>query len=180
MIKKYSLFYSYHTLGDMLIISIIDAPITSVDNRNMVELCYNKDRLVTIRLKGISKIMKIHTSGLIPLPGVAFIDVVNSILTKELAPNLSYKNRSDFTIGEVVEGGVNIKDSIIKLDVSNLKLNDKVVLANKDTRLATGKWTKDYHICTFKDLHINDSDDIFIIDEDDVIIGNDFFKIGEN
>ena len=163
----------------MLIISIIDAPITSVDNRNMVELCYNKDKLVTIRVKGISKIMKIHTSGIIPLPGEVFIDVVNSILSKELAPNLSYKNKSDYVIGEVVEDGINIASEIIKIDTSNLKINDKIVLANPNTRLATGKWCKDYHICTFKDLHISDSEEIFIIDEDDCLIGNDFFNLGE-
>lgn len=178
MIKKYSLFYSYKTLGDMLIISIIDAPITSVDTRNMVQLCYNKDTLVTIRMKGISKIMKIHTTGLIPLPGDTFVDVVNSILSKELAPNLSYKNRSDYTIGEVIKSGVFVGDKIVDVAVDGLDVGVKVVVANPNTRLATGLWCKDYHLCTYKDLHIGDSKEILIIDEE-CKIGEDFFEIGE-
>lgn len=176
MIKNYSLFYSYEKLGDMLIISIVDAPITSVDTRNMVQLCYNKDKLVTIRLKGITKIMKIHTSGLIGLPADPFIDVVNTILSKELSPNLSYKTRSDYIIGKVVEGGVDIKDTIIPIDISDLKLNSKVVIAKPNTRLATGIWTKDYHLCTYQDLHTNDEQEVLQVD-DEYQVGEDFFRI---
>lgn len=176
MIKKYSLFYSFEELHDMLIISIIDAPITQVDTRCMVQLCYNKDKLVTIRVKGISKIMKIHTSGLVALPNDMFIDVVNSILAKELAPNLSYKTRSDYLIGEIVETGVNIGEEIIEIDTLNIPINSKVVVALPNTRLATGKWTKDYHICTLEDLHIKVEKEVLII-ENDCQVGEDFFRV---
>lgn len=180
MINNYSLYYSYQTIGDVLIISISDGDIANIEKRNNVELCYNQDNyLLKIRIYGISKIMKIHSNGLIPLPMNQFIDIINSLLAKENVDKLAYKHNSDFIIGEVCKEGVNIGDSVIELKVDGLKLKDKVVVAHPYVRLATGKWANKFWVCTYKDLSISDSEEIFLIDEDDVKVGEDFYKIRE-
>lgn len=177
---KFSIFYSYKKVGDVLIVSFKDDIITDVYVRGMVEVCYNKDEIITLRFNGISKIIKIHSSGLVALPNNLFIDILNNILKKEkIDIQLAYKDKSDFVIGKVIEHNkIDIDFKIIEIDTTSLNIGDLVVIANKDIRLATGKWTKDYHICTYKDLHISDDESIYIIDED-CKIGTDFYNTKE-
>ena len=180
MYQNYSLFYSYSKAGDVLIISLCDGESVRTETRSNIELSYDEtDYLLKIKIHGISKIMKIHSNGLIPLPANQFIDVINTLLAKENIDKLAYKYKSDFIIGEVTEHGVNIGEKTIELKVDGLNIKDKVVVCYPWVRLATGKWANKYWVCTYKDLSISESDEIFIIDEDDVVIGEDFYKIRE-
>lgn len=178
--NNFSIFYSYKTHGDVLIVSFKDEIITSVIHKGSVEVCYNKDDIITLRFNNMSKIIKIHSSGLVALPNNLFIDILNNILKKEkIDVQLAYKDKSDFVIGKVVEiNKVDVASKVIEVITNDLKINDFVVVANKDIRLATGKWTKDYQICTYKDLHISDDESVYIIDEE-CQVGTDFYNTKE-
>ena len=180
IINNYDIFYSYKLVGDTLIVSIFDGETDKVVTNGVVEVCYTNNEVSKLRFNNISKIIKIHSNGLIPLPNKLFVDILNNILSKErVGLSLGYKEHSNYIIGEVVDiNKVNIGNEIINIDTSLLNNSDLVVIAKPHVRLATGKWTLDYHICTYLDLHLDESEQVFVIDED-FIPGTDFFKTEE-
>lgn len=178
-INNYDIFYSYKTIGDTLIVSIFSGQKDRIVTKGMVEVCYCNNEITTIRFNGISKLIKIHSNGLMPLPNELFVDILNNVLKKEnLDIKLAYKTHSNYVIGRVIDNNIiNIGSENIELH-NNLNTGDLVVIALPNTRLATGVWTSAHHICTYIDLHINNSTDVLIIDEN-YKPGTDFFKMEE-
>lgn len=180
IINNYDIFYSYKLIGDVLIVSIFNASNEMVYKKGSLEICYQNDEVSKIRFNNISKVIKIHSNGLIPLPNKLFVDILNDILSKEnIEFRLGYKEHSNYIIGKVVKLNiVDIGDTEISLVTKGANINDLIVVAKPNVRLATGVWTSTYHICSYADLHLDDDNKIFIIDEE-FIPGTDFFKTEE-
>lgn len=190
---NFSMFYNYHHLGDVLLISFIDEEVTNHERRGQIEVLYHENELVGYNIFDISKIMKIRAEGLIVLPPNALIDAINSLLLKEGLTKLTHVERSNFVIGEVVSSEkligkylikVNIGESVINtINKENIETGSKVVVAISgatlfdnsriDVSLIDGVKIEG-KLCSKKDLNTEDSDDLLIID-DDSNIGTDFF-----
>ena len=186
MIKNYSLFYSYKSLGDVLMININDAFLVNKEERkNNIVCLYHDDTLLGINIFDISKIIKIKSQGMIYLPSSSLIDVINSLLKNNDIEPLAYKSHSGYVIGQIIENEktlkVDIKDEICVLPIkTNLKVGNKVVIALIGTYLNNGRIVKDYpHLCSYRDLGIMDNEDILIIEEE-TNIGLDFFMMEEH
>ena len=186
MIKNYSLFYSYKTLGDVLLINIDDRFLVNKEKRkNNIVCLYHDDVLVGINIFDISKIIKIKSQGMIYLPSPSLIDVINSLLANNGIETLMNKEHSGYVIGRIVDNNklleVDINNQILEIPFEgNLNIGQKVVVATIGTYLNNGKIVKDYpHLCSYQDLGIMDNEDILIIEED-AIIGEDFFMMEEH
>ena len=196
MIKKYSLYYSYKYIGDVLIVNIIpNAFVTTSKRVGDVEIIYNNDAVIGYNIFNISRIIKIKMVGILYHPENVLIDIINSILTNAKQETLSYVEESGFVVGEVKEcfeldkgymAMVDIKDRLVSgLTKRFLKQGDKVVVAKIGTTLRNGNEVKekvgdfgiaDCYICSGKDVFYDESTDVLILD-DDVETGIDFFKI---
>ena len=196
MIKKYSLYYSYKYIGDVLIVNIIpNAFVTTSKRVGDVEIIYNNDTVIGYNIFNISRIIKIKMVGILYHPENVLIDIINSILTNAKQETLSYVEESGFVVGEVKEcfeldkgymAMVDIKDRLVSgLTKRFLKQGDKVVVAKIGTTLRNGNEVKekvgdfgiaDCYICSGKDVFYDESTDVLILD-DDVETGIDFFKI---
>ena len=196
MIKKYSLYYSYKYIGDVLIVNIIpNAFVTTSKRVGDVEIIYNNDAVIGYNIFNISRIIKIKMVGILYHPENVLIDIINSILTNAKQETLSYVEESGFVVGEVKEcfeldkgymAMVDIKDRLVSgLTKRFLKQGDKVVVAKIGTTLINGNEVKekvgdfgiaDCYICSGKDVFYDESTDVLILD-DDVETGIDFFKI---
>ena len=196
MIKKYSLYYSYKYIGDVLIVNIIpNAFVTTSKRVGDVEIIYNNDTVIGYNIFNISRIIKIKMVGILYHPENVLIDIINSILTNAKQETLSYVEESGFVVGEVKEcfeldkgymAMVDIKDRLVSgLTKRFLKQGDNVVVAKIGTTLRNGNEVKekvgdfgiaDCYICSGKDVFYDESTDVLILD-DDVETGIDFFKI---
>lgn len=183
MIENYSLFYFYSKHDDVLVVKFSNEDITYTLEQEVVNSNYHNIDLVSYEISGISKIMKIHAHGLIPLPNKLMIDVINTILKENGLETLGYKNHSGFYIGEVKEIEPNLiisydnKECLFK-PIPSLKKNDHVVIATPLTFLFNGVQLEDEHLCSYNDLGLSKSNDILIVDKD--ITSNDFFSTKEN
>lgn len=196
MIEKFSLYYSYKHIGDVLIVSIIpDAFPTSSKRIGDVEVIYNSDKVIGYNIFNISRIIKIKMVGILYHPENVLIDIINSILTNAKQDTLAYVEESGFVVGEVKEcfeldkgymAMVDIKDTMVSgLTKTLLNRGDKVVVAKKGTTLRNGTEVKervgdfgiaDCYICSGRDVFFDESYDVLILDSD-VETGIDFFKI---
>ena len=196
MIKKYSLYYSYKYIGDVLIVNIIPNTFVTTSKRvGDVEIIYNNDAVIGYNIFNISRIIKIKMVGILYHPENVLIDIINSILTNAKQETLSYVEESGFVVGEVKEcfeldkgymAMVDIKERLVSgLTKRLLKQGDKVVVAKIGTTLRNGNEVKekvgdfgiaDCYICSGKDVFYDESIDVLILD-DDVETGIDFFKI---
>ncbi|MCF0107650.1 MAG: DUF4479 domain-containing protein, partial [Bacilli bacterium] len=69
MIKKYSLYYSYKYIGDVLIVNIIpNAFVTTSKRVGDVEIIYNNDTVIGYNIFNISRIIKIKMVGILYHP----------------------------------------------------------------------------------------------------------------
>lgn len=195
MIEKYSLYYCYQTIGDVLIVNIeSDMFPTSSKRVGDVEIIYSADKIIGYNIFNISKIIKIKMVGILYHPENVFIDIVNSILKNAGCDTLSYVLHSGFIVGEVKEcfqldkgymAVISIGESMVSgLTKTELDINDKVVIAKVGTTLRNGKIVKemigefgiaDCFICSGKDVFYDESEKPLILDND-VEVGIDFFK----
>ena len=187
MIKNYSLFYSYKTLGDVLLVNIDDTLLSNREvKKNNILALYHDDLLVGINIFDISKIMKIKSQGMIYLPSNSLIDVINSLLENAGLETLAYKTESGYVIGEIKrvddkEMEIDIKKDIYLLPShKEVHQGDKVVLAKIGTYLNNGRIVKNVpHLCSYEDLGIENKKDILIIEEE-TEKGLDFFMMEEH
>ncbi|MCB9498187.1 MAG: DUF4479 domain-containing protein [Erysipelotrichaceae bacterium] len=199
MIDKYCLYYSYKSIGDVLLIDFSDdLPMSATQRFHDIEVIYHDDQIIGYNIFNISKIIKIKTKGLIYLPSHLFIDVINSILSNAKLPLLNYPASSGYVIGQIKSIQPEDHNDFINIDISDkrvtatlqkdtIAVGDKVVVALVGTSLSNGQVVHaeksrlgmiNSHICTFIELNLSESQNIYIVDEDGVI-GNDFFQIGE-
>ena len=191
MKNNYSLYYSYPTLGDVLIV-IFDnenKP-TSHERKGNVEVIYNKEDIIGYNIFNIQNIIKIRSQGLIYLPSPTLVEVINSILINAKLEPLAIKQESGYVIAEVKEikdlddnkklASLNIGKEIVQAYIKNkgLMIKQKVVVAKANTRLNNGALVKEGHICTEKELSVSELDEILILDDDEEV-GKDFFMMEE-
>ena len=200
MKQNYSLFYSYQTLGDVLIV-IFDnehKPTSHIRKKN-VEVIYYQDEVIGYNIFDIQNIIKIRNNGLIYLPSPAFIEVINTILKNAGVELLAFKEESGYVIARVKEVNklddnkllvtLDIGDSEVHTIIKNkqLDINQLVVVAKVDTRLNDGSAVKsgnidgillNGHICSEKELSVSEEDKILVLDEDEEV-GKDFFMMEE-
>lgn len=195
MIEKYSLYYAYKTIGDVLLVNIV--PNGHPNNFKRIKdvvAIYDDKQLIGYNIFNISEIIKIKMVGILYHPENIFIDIVNSILKNAGLETLSYKEESGFVVGEVKETFdtahgymtmVNIKDRIV-CGMANKEVfpNDKIVIAKVGTTLRDGSLVKEYtnecgivdcHICSGKDVFYDESVRPLVLDNE-IEIGIDFFK----
>ena len=183
MINKYGIFYHYEKDNDKLVILFNDLSANRSEAIKDVLVSYHDDILVSYTINRINKIMKIHINGLISLPNEKMIEVINSFLKKANLETLKEKEHSDFIIGVITETEPSLKvvsegQTFIFDKREGVKINDKVVIALKDSFLYDGRFLKENHLCTYKDLEINDSNELII--DNSLSENNDFFEMGEN
>lgn len=195
MFEKYSIYYSYKEIGDVLLI-VFDQNVmpTSFIQKSDVMVIYHNSEIIGYNIFNISKIVKIKTKGLIYYPSNVFIDIINSILKNNQLDILAYYSHSGYVIGQVAKLE---KDNMLfrpYIDVGGKILpgqcvprvieGDKVVVALIGARLYDGQEVEEtsaptqVHLCSNRELNISMDDEIYIVDEDGMV-GEDFFKIGE-
>ena len=193
--KDYSIYYSYKSLGDVIVVIFDDEKVTTrTEQKGRVVVIYNNDEIIGYNILDVKDIIKIKSSGLIYFPTPEMIGVINSILSNEKLPTLDYVTESGYYVAEIVE----INNDVVTLSLGNetvhalmkkgLKVGDKVVVVKAGQRLNSGDIVRtsdkngtliDGHICTNRDLTIEDNDDYFVIDEE-LENGQDFFVMEEN
>ena len=189
MIEKYSLYYAYKTIGDVLIVNIdADAFPTSSKRIGDVEVIYNNEKVIGYNIFDISRIIKIKMVGILYHPENVLIDIINSILTNAKQDTLAYVLESGFVVGEVKEcfelekgymAMIDIKDRMVSgLSKQLLNRGDKVVVAKAGTTLRNGVEFKekvgsfgiaDCYICSGKDVFFNESEDWTMISISELI-----------
>ena len=196
MIEKYSLYYAYKTIGDVLIVNIEpDLNPTSFKRNGDVVAIYNEEKLIGYNIFNFSRVVKIKMVGILYHPENVMIDIINSMLLNAGLDTLAYVKESGFVVGEVKECFMLEKDYMAIIDIkssmvaglSKVELNqgDKVVVAKEGTSLRDGKIVKqragefgmtDCHICSGKDVFFDETETPLILDKD-IETGIDFFKI---
>ena len=195
MFEKYSIYYSYKEIGDVLLIIINQKAMpTSFIQNSDVTIIYHDSEIIGYNIFNISKIVKIKTQGLIYYPSDVFIDIINSILKNHQLDTLAYYSHSGYVIGQVSKLEkdnmlfrplIDVGDKIlIGQSIAHIREGDKVVFALIGARLYDGQEVEEtsnptqIHLCTNRELNISMDDEIYLVDEDGVV-GEDFFKIGE-
>ncbi len=196
MIEKFSLYYAYKTIGDVLIVNIEpDLFPTSYVKKGDVVAIYNNEKLIGYNIFSFSRVVKIKMVGILYHPENVMIDIINSMLTNAGLETLAYVKESGFVVGEVKEcielehdfmTLIDIKDRIVAgLNKTMLNPGDKVVVAKEGTTLRDGKIVKqhvgeygmtDCHICSGKDVFYDETETTLLLDKD-IENGIDFFKI---
>lgn len=195
--KKYSIYYSYKGIGDVIIV-IFDneKKATRHERKGRVEVIYHEDEIIGYNIFDIKDIIKIKSEGQIHLPSRALIEVINTMLTNAKVPTLDIHDHSGYWTAEVVDVNDEIatitlgKEMVHAIDKSHsLKKGDKVVIMKAGYRLSNGKivcastlngQTIDAYICTNGDLGINENIDQILVIDNDEEIGKDFFYMGGN
>lgn len=200
---NYSLFYNLKLIGDILLI-ILDEEIIPNRKEKMDEdvvFIYHDDNLVGINIFNFSKLIKIKSTGLIPLPNDQFIDVINSRL-KKFNFILPYKKESGFKIGKIIELEEHPESShlhLLKVDIgsevldivcgaSNVSIGVVVVVATIGTTMFDGSLIKKGKLlgyesygmcCSERELNLtNDQNKRGLLILDDTYkLGEDFFQV---
>lgn len=200
---NYSLFYNLKLIGDILLI-ILDEEIIPNRKEKMDEdvvFIYHDDNLVGINIFNFSKLIKIKSTGLIPLPNDQFIDVINSRL-KKFNFILPYKKESGFKIGKIIELEDHPESShlhLLKVDIgsevldivcgaSNVSIGAVVVAATIGTTMFDGSLIKKGKLlgyesygmcCSERELNLtNDQNKRGLLILDDTYkLGEDFFRV---
>lgn len=200
---NYSLFYNLKLIGDILLI-ILDEEIIPNRKEKMDEdvvFIYHDDNLVGINIFNFSKLIKIKSTGLIPLPNDQFIDVINSRL-KKFNFILPYKKESGFKIGKIIELEEHPESShlhLLKVDIgsevldivcgaSNVSIGAVVVVATIGTTMFDGSLIKKGKLlgyesygmcCSERELNLTNDQNkrgLLILD-DRYKLGEDFFQV---
>lgn len=200
---NYSLFYNLKLIGDILLI-ILDEEIIPNRKEKMDEdvvFIYHDDNLVGINIFNFSKLIKVKSTGLIPLPNDQFIDVINSRL-KKFNFILPYKKESGFKIGKIIELEEHPESShlhLLKVDIgsevldivcgaSNVSIGAVVVVATIGTTMFDGSLIKKGKLlgyesygmcCSERELNLtNDQNKRGLLILDDTYkLGEDFFQV---
>lgn len=201
--KDYALFYDYHTIGDVLLVTkdLETKPDKVIKNGDVTSL-YKKDELIGINIFNISNVIKIKSKGLIVLPMKEMIDVINDILRNANVETLDYKEHSGFRIGKVLTMEehhdsdhmhvltVDIKDEVLDIvcGAPNVQVGQKVVVATLGTTMFDG--TKilpselrgvksNGMLCSPRELHLPGAPNVrgILVLDDTANIGDDFFAL---
>jgi len=188
--SNYGLFYSYKSIGDVLIIVFNNSlKTTRSEQKGRVTVLYNEDDIIGYNIKDVKEIVKIHSEGKIFLPRKELIEVINYILKNENLTILDIVEESGFYIGEILS----IRDNLVEISLGSekvfalteaiLNVKDKIVIAKNNTILGNGTTFKgkqvdgvfiNAHICTCDELGLQ-GDRVLLVDKE-LENGKDFFS----
>ena len=198
---RYSLFYNYHVIGDILMIvfnhKAKPTRHTKVDD---VVGIYDNDELIGINIFNFSNICKIKSEGLVLLPPNQLIDAINFKLLNAGFEKLDYVEESGFRIGQVLTCEehpdsdhlhvliVDVKDQILDIvcGAPNVAVGQKVVVAMPYTTMFDGSEIipselrgvkSNGMLCSPRELHLPNAPQVrgILVLEDDAEVGSDFF-----
>lgn len=175
---KYSMYYSYKGIGDVLVIVFDEKALpTRSEQKDRITIIYHDDEIIGYNIFGTKDVIKIKSEGKIYLPSRILIDVVNSMLKNAGVPLLEMMENSGYFIGRVanvkqldgkVEVAVTLNDVEFKevINDCSLSVDDRVVINNT-------------HICTNEELGIKENAKQITVLEKEAEVGKDFFSLEE-
>lgn len=183
MMNKYSLFYNYHGIGDVLIITInpfLDVT-KAVKNKNIVAI-YHEKEVIGYNIFNISSYIKIKSNGLIAYPFKTLIDIINSLLKNVGFIPLTFYSKSSFLIGEVISVAQNHclveiggNQVCANFKINDFNIGDKVVVCEPNSYLFNGSLTSDkYEIMVENQLNISNYNKTVIFNSKDINVGDDY------
>ena len=183
---KFSIFYNYSSLGDVLILSKnINAKFHHFKRRKNVVALFDKDNnLYGYNIFKINKMMKIYYKGLLSYPFDSIVDVINIFLVSAGFEKIPYYNFSGIRVGiikNISSGDICIsfidEEIIIANKNFNLNINDVILYAYPNILLPSLRRADkdDGEIVKEDDLFNNGIND-FIILKDKTLVGKDFYK----
>ena len=158
MKSNYGLFNEHEDNGNLLIL-FSDEDYDVEENREEVSIYYRRGQVVGYGISNFIRYAKIKYSGIVFLPSMPLIDVINSILENNGLDILEFKKQS----GYVVKTDKDVK-KVFALEGTFLR----------DKTISKGRF------CTYHDLYITaeNENDLIVIDED-IKEGTDFFQMEE-
>lgn len=200
---NYGIYYNNKTIGDVLIIVIIESmtPNKIIKSNNVIML-YKDDTLIGINIFNISKTIKIHANGFIPYLDKEVHQVINYILKNEGLDEIPFKEESGFKVAKIIDIEEHPDSEhlhVCKVDVGegkilqivcgsyNAKKDLKIVCALPFTFMPSGKQIipnkllgieSTGMLCSGKELGLSGYENkkgLYILD-DSYTIGEDFFK----
>jgi tRNA-binding EMAP/Myf-like protein len=199
----YRLFYNFKVIGDVLLL-VLDPSMAPdhEESHGAITALYAGDQLIGVNFFDFSKIVKLHTEGMIVTPEDKLIDVINAELENAKLPRLPYTRDSGYHVGKIVsleEHPLDEKAQIVHLDFGagkvlettshypNLSLGELLVCALDGTitfdgtRFNAGKIRNighDADICCEKELRIGEDVKQAFILKDGYEPGDDFYLGG--
>ncbi len=175
---EYAMFYDYKKTGDVLkIVKDGKKDITCSKRVGQVTVYYHDDEIIKWEITDISSCMKIHSSGWIPLPADAVVDVVSSMLENAGFDRLPYVHRSGYTIVEVkekMEDGYLLWNGEKEIPFSSEEHLEKGMLV---VILEPGAFLEDGSRVEKRNLLLKNKEGQVLELEEKELIGKDFFKI---
>ena len=158
MKSNYGLFNEHEDNGNLLIL-FSNEDYDVEENREEVSIYYRRGQVVGYGISNFIRYAKIKYSGIVFLPSMPLIDVINSILENNGLDILEFKKQS----GYVVKTDKDVK-KVFALEGTFLR----------DKTISKGRF------CTYHDLYITaeNENDLIVIDED-IKEGTDFFQMEE-
>ncbi|MCH3976158.1 MAG: hypothetical protein LKF69_02505 [Bacilli bacterium] len=150
MTRSQGLFYNLPLLGDVLRIKFFDQDSTRKEKKGKILVLFNNDEIIGYEIYDLQHIIKIKSSGLVILPPLALIEVLNSLLEPLHLPLLTYSSSSGFVAAKVVSTQriddfisnytleLGQKKVAINSSLQGICVNDMVVVAVEHTTLANG------------------------------------------
>ena len=87
MMRNYAIYYSYKTIGDVVIILFDNnKQPTRSETKHRVTVIYNEDEIIGYNIFDIKEIIKIRNEGMIYYPSFALVSIINSILLFHILP----------------------------------------------------------------------------------------------
>ena len=183
---KFSIFYNFNSLGDVLILSKdINRKFHHLERKNNVVALFDKDsNLYGYNIFEINKMMKIYYKGLLSYPFDSIVDIINLFLTSSGFEKIPYYNFSGIRVGVIKQISMNNliisfgeEEIIIKNKNFNLTVDDVILYGYPNVLLPSLRRTdkEQGEILKENDLFNNNVNE-FVILKDKTLIGKDFYK----
>lgn len=183
---RFSIFYNYNALGDVLILSKnLSSKFHHLKQSENVVALYDKDNnLYGYNIFGINKLIKLYYKGLLSYPFDYVVDIINTFLTKAGFTKIPYYNFSGIRVGVIKDiNKENIvisfseEEIIIKNKNFNLSSDDIILYAYPNVLLPSLRRVNNIEGEILKEIDLfNDGLDEYIKLNDKSLIGKDFYK----
>lgn len=183
---KYSIFYNYNNLGDVLLLNNnLSAKCFHNEKRGDVVALYdNENNLYGFNIFNLNKYIKIYEKGLLSYPFDYIVDIINSILINNGFDKIPYYNFSGVRVGiikSILKDKYTISFNEEEVECfatyDGLKVGDIILYGYYNVLLPSLRRisNKDGEILKEKDLFI-DGNNSFVLIKDNNLIGQDFYK----
>ena len=145
MISNYGI-YNNHELDNTLLVLLSDKKPNKSKENGEIDILYQDDEIVGVRIKNFIRYAKIKYSGIIYLPANPLIDIINSVLERYHLEKLDYKHGSGY---------------LTRRNENKMMVYCLPGTFMRDYQISNGQY------CSYYDLYIKDENDkrLFEIDE---------------